>query len=432
MPPRTRSSAHVVRQDPVAVLPADVVALVFSLLPVHERLLARGVCRGWRSVLAPKELWAELSFNGSDFDDDDELMSDFFLAAVKCAGGELRSLRLTNVRVAPATLLEVVTANAASLLNLCVDNVTETGGDIFETPFVDQLFGAAPELRLEASLLVSSPAEAPLLLRRLNCAPAVIVIEGFCVETEQHRPPLDVTALASAAAALRDSRQQPQPLFGGHVRPLEGFEIYRTDLSVQLDAVTDMAVDLGLRGLVLDCCELSPASLPPLTRMLRDCASLRELTISGYHDELCKGPNAPAFCAALRASRLERLHICDMGLFEEGLPDGLALLTSLFGHPTLRELSVASNRTDGSTRGSVGAALAQLLSNPACMLETLNVRNCRLRETGMNALFGGACSSPRLSLLRCSGNRITAAIVYAMLAEKVDLESSDDEEAEEE
>ena len=435
MPPRTRSAAQV-RLDPVAVLPADVVALVFSLLPVHERLLARGVCRGWRSVLAPKELWAELSFDG-DYYTDFELTSDLFLAAVKCAGGELRSLCLSNLTVDAATLLEAVSSNPTSLRHIRLNVVTDTAYNTFETPAMVQLLDAAPGVRhLELSHVVCTPAEAPLLLRRLNCVPAIITIERFCLVTEICRP-LDVGALASAASALYDSQQQPNPLFGIDVSRSQSLAIYRTDLSLQMDALVGMALKLRLRILNLTDCELSPTSLPPLTLLLQQCESLDKLFLVGNDGELCAGAAVPAFCAALRASRLKTLELSGWDLFSrDTVPDGLAVLAALTGHPTLQSLSVERNEAHHASLHRVGDALTRLLAHDDCVLETLNVRDCGLFDVGMGRVLLGARCSATLTRLLCSGNNVSDGFLGMMnhdpaFSAKVDFSRLDDDDSDE-
>jgi len=57
---------------------------------------------------------------------------------------------------------------------------------------------------------------------------------------------------------------------------------------------------------------------------------------------LAVGASVPAFCTALRASRLDILLLCQMRLWES-LADGLAVIAACMCHPTLRKLSFSDN-----------------------------------------------------------------------------------------
>jgi len=81
---------------------------------------------------------------------------------------------------------------------------------------------------------------------------------------------------------------------------------------------------LQLQILALVGCHLSPASLPALMRILESC-SLKALTIFNGNMPLFVGASVPAFCTALRASRLVRFAFHSMRLWES-LADGLAVM----------------------------------------------------------------------------------------------------------
>jgi hypothetical protein len=186
--------------------------------------------------------------------------------------------------------------------------------------------------------------------------------------------------------------------------------------SVQLDsqpalnAVVDFAIS-QLQGLQLYQCSLSPASLPALTRLL-ECGSgsaggsLTELVILNNYDPLLVGAGVPAFCAALRASRLVKLWLAQMSLFNS-LEDGLAVVAACTGHPTLRELDLSINHVDDVAEPTVGAALAALVAANSA-LQSLDVSECDLGDDAARPLFAAVAGSTRLRTLNFSDNDISA------------------------
>jgi len=90
--------------------------------------------------------------------------------------------------------------------------------------------------------------------------------------------------------------------------------------------------------------------------------SLTELDIYNEDDPLLVGASVPAFCAALRASRLVGLTLEGMRLWES-LEDGLAVIAACTGHPTLRKLSFERNQLHNAPgRAAIEAALDALES----------------------------------------------------------------------
>ena len=143
---------------------------------------------------------------------------------------------------------------------------------------------------------------------------------------------------------------------------------------VQLDSepalatVADLAIS-QLQCLSLRRCVLSPASLPSLTRMLAS-ASLTYLRIYNGNETLLVGAAVPAFCTALRSSRLITLKLFGVRLWES-LADGLAVISACTGHPTLRTLDFRVNGlAHAPGRAAIEAALdAQQASIPQLRLK---------------------------------------------------------------
>jgi len=116
---------------------------------------------------------------------------------------------------------------------------------------------------------------------------------------------------------------------------------------------------LQLQHLTLFSCSLSPASLPALMRML-ESRSLSVLHVWNGDAPLLMGAGVPAFCAALRASRLVSLELCHMRLWESQA-DGLAVIAACAGHPTLCASSFEHNRLAVAPgRATIEAALNAL------------------------------------------------------------------------
>jgi len=89
-------------------------------------------------------------------------------------------------------------------------------------------------------------------------------------------------------------------------------------------------------------------------------ASLTDLRIYNGYAPLFVGAVVPAFCAALRASRLVRLRLFGVRLWES-LADGLAVVAACTGHPTLRTLYLEYNDLEHAPgRAAIEAALDAL------------------------------------------------------------------------
>jgi hypothetical protein len=193
---------------------------------------------------------------------------------------------------------------------------------------------------------------------------------------------------------------------------LTRLDLYHVQLDSQpaLNAVVDLEIS-QLQRLQLRYCRLSPASLPALTRLLESGSgsaggSLTELVIYNNYDPLLEGAGVPAFCAALRASRLVKLKLAQMSLFNS-LEDGLAVVAACTGHPTLRELDLSINYVDAVAAPAIGAALAALVA-AVSELQTLNVSYCRWGDAAARPLFAAVAGSTRLRTLNFSDNGISA------------------------
>jgi hypothetical protein len=333
-------------------------------------------------------------------------------AAAARAQGALRVLdvtvwdelfRMPNQRDAVLEhVLPVLRSNARSLLELRAGFLSGENDRWFSTAQVEELLAAAPLLRvLECDVNLFSGNEALAPVPRLLVEPQFAAVRLRCLKIDPFGTQLDVPAVV-ARLALHGT--------------LTCLDLVRVMLDSQpaINAVVDFAIS-QLQRLQLRECSLSPASLPALTRLLeRGCGSeggsLTELVID-IGEPLLEGAGVAAFCAALRASRLVKLKLRQMSLFDS-LEDGLAVVASCTGHPTLRELNLSRNHVDWNyvdavAAPAVGAALAALVAADS-ELQSLDVKFCELGDDAVRPLFAAVAGSTRLRTLNCYGSNISA------------------------
>jgi hypothetical protein len=390
------------RFDPVCSLPPELVERILLEVPLDDRLRGREVCRGWRAFLGRPGLWEVLDFSRLA-----RRTPALLAAAAAQSQGALRVLDLSGWRELfrmpnqhNATLeqmLPVLRSNARSLLELRAGSLS-SGNFGFNTPQIEELLAAAPLLRVlecDVNLGFDNEALAPapcLLVEQQFAAVRLrsLAINAFVTQLDA---PVVVARLALHATLTR-------------------LDLYDVHLDSQpvLNAVVDLAIS-QLQRLQLWYCRLSPASLPALTRLLERGSgsaggSLTELFIYNNNNPLLESAGVPAFCAALRASRLIELGLAAVRLFDS-LEDGLAVVAACTGHPTLRELNLRWNRVDHVTSPAVGGALAALVAADSA-LQTLNVYHCNLGDDAVRPLFAAVAGSTRLRTLICCDNGISA------------------------
>lgn len=369
----------------LAGLPDAVLQDVASRLPGVDKLGLALASRPLQAALMTPTLWlaADVSCASGVRRASDSLL----VALSRRARGALRSVAVSGrvwaggehePPVSADALLAVAVANAGSLLTvhaLCPDDAADDC--LLPFSFVAELLLSLPALTtLDADMRCAGAAavaaaprlvqgEAPfgaLRLRRLAVA--------FAHPSDASLPAL-LAALADPAAqpALASLSLQGADLHGG----------------TRLDGVVDAAVARRLRALALLGCRLGAAALAPaLTRLLGEGrASLGSLTVA--HPATGGGAAAPrrpspAFCGALRASRLTRLALRGVGLFAPDASAGAAVAAAAAGHPTLRRLDLAHNpvgQADGwRAQRDAGAALGGLVA--ADGLESLDASHCGL------------------------------------------------------
>jgi len=339
--------------------------LIFAQLPVDSRLRCREVCRGWRAFLADARHWQVLDLSLSS--GVARRTVALLCAASERARGTLRELDVSGWFCMPVEegeeelkdeqLEAILRANSASLLELCAWKPVVPGEyDSATTLGIEDLLTAAPRVRLLEcdAALVGDEARGPLprLLHKPHFSP--LRIRQLFLNAKDVQPPPDVPALA-AWAATHASLKRLELFFVG------------LDSEAVLDAVVNLAVS-QLQVLTLYSCSLSPASLPGLSRVLAS-RTVTQLCLVNENEPLLVGAAVPAFCAALRASRLVRLSLVKMRLWESPV-DSLAVIAACTGHPTLRDISFRFNDLEDSPgRAAIDAAMDALeASSPELLL----------------------------------------------------------------
>jgi len=351
----------------LAPLPTDLVRLVFLLVPADARLRCREVCRGWCSFLADSFLWrvCDLSaWSGVVAERTPALLQ----AACERAQGTLEVLNVSGWRglfeeegtdedgeeevlTTLQVLLPVLQANAGSLVELRAWDCFEPsiGWEFLSLVNIEALLAAAPLLRLLECDAGADDEAAATTLRLLE-EPQFAPVRLQSLYLHVNNTPLVVPALAA--------RLSSHP-------SLTCLHLFSVDMrsELALDAVVDLTIS-QLQHLAFSWSGLSPASLSALTRMLGS-GSLTELYIYNVYAPLLAGAAVPAFCAALRASRLVELTLDGVRLWHS-LEDGLAVVAACTGHPTLRMLNLRLNGLEGAAgHEAIEVALLALAASHA-------------------------------------------------------------------
>jgi hypothetical protein len=405
--------AAVVEPEPddltLTALPPVLVLHVFSLLPVDARARAACVCRGWRTTLDQRCLWTRLDLSPSS-GVAVGVMDAALAGAARKARGQLTALDVSGcARVSFDALLAVLRANAGALRELRVGARQHASPQNLDADRVERLLQAAPQLVAchadaygfssvadACRMLRNEPPFQPLRLRALSV--------DFVARFDDEASVLELAADLAAHAWLKHVELGHAPL---------------TTLAV-LNAVVDAALARQLVSLQLWGCRLSPASAPPLVRLLGS-STLAELTIL-QRNHLMDGPSAALVGDALRANsaltslslRAELWHDMDAAA---------ALLGALTGHNTLRTLNLSSN---DAWRGApaADAALGALIAANAPALTELDVSWSRLGDAGLHPLFEALPHNTHLRTLDVTGNNVSAACARDVLLPAVRANTS--------
>jgi hypothetical protein len=241
--------------------------------------------------------------------------------------------------------------------------------------------------------------ERPFAALRLRCA--CLRNSNYGDRALEAPDAVDVLALLAACPAHASLRE------------LDMYDV-PFDSAPALDALVDAAIRGRWERLRLARASVSSAALPSLARLLR-AGCLTHLTITRAQAELFDGAAVPAFCAAVRASRLLELELCGVSAWSLQ-QESSAVLQALTGHATLRALSLHMNAMDDQpiVRLVLGGLMAALLSAESALV-ALDVSACALGDEGIAALAGGLAANTQLQSLKCEDNGATAAAVLLLV-----------------
>ncbi|CAM4549900.1 unnamed protein product [Leuciscus chuanchicus] len=157
------------------------------------------------------------------------------------------------------------------------------------------------------------------------------------------------------------------------------------------------------RSVQLSNCGVTDEGFAALTSALRSNPEhLRELNLSG--NKIGKSVNLLSDVLQNPHCKLEKLELRGCGVTDEGFA---ALTSALRSNPEhLRELSLSLNKIGKSVN-----LLSDVLQNPHCKLEKLELSNCDLTDEGLAALTSALRSNPEhLRELSLSWNKIGKSV----------------------
>ncbi len=396
-------------RDPFAALPHALACRILLLLSVQERARCAVVCPRWCATVADQSLWLRLDLTRAD---GAECSEATLRGAVERAGGQLQTLRLAcrgssvQRNSLHGTLCAVVAANAGTLRELRIDNDKPSDRLGLRLTELEALLAAAPQLRvLYTCALCRGAEEAHRLLRN---EPPFVPLRLLEVAVSD--------CLADAVLALAADVV--------NCASLTGLQLWYAPLDSPgaLDAVVDAALARRLPSVGLHTCGLTPAAAPALARLVVGGA-LTALSLGG-NGLLLDEAAAVLLGNALRANT----SLTAFSFYQDGLWDnpaaGAALIGSLTGHPSLRELKLYFHRVPVVAAAAAGAALAALLLANAPALQTLEIAWCMLGDAGLGPVVEALRHNTHLTKLNCSGNETSEAFARNELLPAVRANSS--------
>jgi hypothetical protein len=399
MPPRRSARVAAVaerEQSALAQLPHALLLLCFSALPVDSRLLAAAVCRGWRAVLSERSVWRRLDLSPAGGIAREGSTVGLLRVAAGRASGELQALDVSGCgnAVTYEALLAVVGANAGALreLRVCDGWCGVDPGIHLNEAQLETLLHAAPQLHAFDVDVSRDGDVARRMLRNEGVFRPLRVHEIFVQANFGFAG--DVPALAADLAA----HPSLTVVALGHTR---------LDSPAALNAVVDAVLTLGLSGLLLFDCGLSPASAPALARLLTHGTHLRRLCINGLGNTIFDAPSAEMVGSAVRANAtLRDLSFINVGLWRDEAA-ATAVLGSITAHPHLRQVSLSANIP--ANREQASAAVASLLTANSPALQRLDVASCGLGDAGIGALLDAMASNTHLRTLEVADGDMSNA-----------------------
>jgi hypothetical protein len=377
-------------------------------LPARDaRLRAAEVCRGWRTVLeTERSLWTTLDLSCSS-GRKRSVTAALFRAAAARAGGALQSLDVSGYNgCGPLydALLDVVTANAGSLLELRAAGTFLYAYDRTCEKTIT-LLRAAPRLRLLVADVLCDAGDAARMLSNEGVLQPLRIRELYVSAREA-----DDAALHAFAAAL-----------AAHASPLPRLFLKNAQLGAVdvLDALIDAALANRVACVQFNGCVLSA---PSLARLLSGDA-LTFLDIGAF-PLLLDAHAAALWGAALRTNTvLQQLELVGVGLWDDVVA-ALTLLSALVAHPSLRDLSLDINKVAPEHAACAGTALFALVASNVPALQRLYVSHCGLGDAGLRTLMDALPRNTHLRTLWIDDNGMSEAFARDVLLPAVRANTS--------
>ena len=392
-------------------LPHAVALQILSRLPADERARTALVCRFWRSTVADASLWTVLDLSPAS--GVAQPVTDATLrGAAALARGGLTVLCLDGCyRLSQEAQLEVVTANAGSLRELSCKFIDEERRRVFRPADIQALVDAAPQL-VSFKVDVCAPVAVSTRILR-NEAPygALELCRLSTLQQQQGEAPLNEPELLAFCTAM-----------SAHTS-LAKLDVQWTSLDslAVIDALSAAALACNLRDLKLEGCDLSPASVPALARLIRG-GVLRSLLIDNGEIPLLDEVAAVQLAGAVAASRtLTRLKLESTRFWDNARAVDI-MMRALTGHPCLQELDFMHNRPLDQL--AAGAALGALVAANAPALACLYVSFSALGDAGLGGLFYALPRNTHLRGLGLCSTRMTAAFARNTLLPSVQSNTS--------
>jgi hypothetical protein len=329
--------------------------------------------------------------------------------AVHRAAGQLRILSLNRTPGPLQLLNEALAPNGAALQQVTTD-VWLSVADLAA------IFAAAPRLHvLNAQVTDDCTPLLPIMRNDPPYGPLRLSQLAVHFPEQQVAAAADVRAVAAAVAAHES---------------LKGLSLADAQLTAgQLNELMDAAAERRLSRLALVRCVLDADSAPALARLLQR-GSLTDFTIMDCAAfPAAQETSMPVLCNALRACRsltYLRLHLTPPNSATRRTVT--ELLDAAMVLPALSELDLLGSIVQDTA--AFGLALGTLLADNPSRLRILNVFGCRLGDLGMGRLLAGLAANTHLRMLRCEGNRLSAAFkrdrmepALAALAARAELDA---------